>query len=45
MILGQKGLEVIHISGLDTCDDLVVAEEGLLEVRAREDLTVRDVPH
>ena len=45
LVLGQKGLEVVHVSGLDTGDDLVVGEEGLLEVWVREDLSVRDVSH
>ncbi len=45
LILGQKGLEVLHVSRLYTSDNLVVREEMLLKIRIREDLSVRDISH
>jgi len=45
LVLGKKSLEVVHISRLDTSNDLVVGEESLLEIWVGEDLSIGDISH
>ena len=45
LVLGKKGLEVIHVTRLNACYDLIVGEELLFEIGVGKDLTIGNISH